>query len=304
VSTSGVSDTIANSLIDEAQIFIARDINGIPKRSYVQIGAAFYISTDMRFRMTIVGTGDTLAATDIQISATELQGASGSTVAAALQAAIRAATGGIGTSVAWTNFKFTITTLLATIQTIEAPTGVTYSSGFPILFGSADEAQTGAAWAGGFPQDCTIEASLPTDFHAMQYVSWNTVTLSPGPQGDFIRPQSAGTPVQYEIRGDKIYFLSTPTAQKICYIEYMSVPVGGITTDTTAPALPTRYQMLLVYYVAYLLLLSTHEINEASTLYGQYTREKNKLICNRANQNPKFDDSSVSTPVIPYVVIP
>lgn len=302
VSISGISDTICNTIIDEAQIAIARDINGIPKRSYVQIGALFYISTDMAFRMTIAGTGDALVATDIVVSATELSGSSGTIIAAALQTAIRTATGGVGTSVAWTNFKFTITTLLATTQTIVPPTGATHSNAYSMLFGSATQIQTGTAWVGGFPQDCTVEASLPTDFHSMQIVSWDTVQLDSGPQSNFARPLAAGTPVQYEIRGDKIYFANTPTSQQICYIEYMSVPMAGITSDTTAPSLPTRYQMLLVFYTAYLLLLSTHEIQQASTYFGQYTREKNRLINNRANQNPKFDDTVPAQVQIPFLV--
>ncbi len=303
VSASGISDTDVNTLIDEAQVFIARDINGIPKRGFVQIGAAFYISTDMRFRMTIAGTGDTLAATDVQVSATELAGSSGTVVAAALQTAIRTATGGTGTSVAWTNFKFTITTLLATSQTITSPTGVTYSDVCPLLFGGVEQTQTGTAWTGGFPEDCTIEASLPTDYHSMRNVSWNAIPLDSGPGVSFHRPQASGTPVLYEIVGDKIYFFTSPETQDICYIEYNSVPISGIASDTTAPSLPTRYQMLLVYYTAYLMLLTTHEITLAGTYLGQYNKEKNKLLITRANENPKFDDTPAREIPIPYKVV-
>jgi hypothetical protein len=303
VSTSGISDTDINSLVDQAQIFIARDINGIPKRSYVQIGAKFYIPTDMRFRMTIDGTGDTLVATDVQISATELSGSSGTTVAAALQTAIRTATVGVGTSVAWTNFYFTITTLLATSQTIEAPTGVAYSSGVSMLFGGADSIQTGTVWTGDFPTDCTVEADLPTDFHSILSVTWGPTPLESGPQEMFARPEATGTPVNYRITGDKIYFYTPPSTQDVCYIEYMSVPVSGISTDTTAPSLPTRYQMLLVYYTAYMMLLTTHEMDKASTYLSLYMREKNKMIINRTNQNTKFADNNVDRP-IPYKVNP
>ncbi len=301
-SVSGISDNDVNSLIDQAQIFIARDINGIPKRSFVQIEAAFYISTDMRFRMTIAGTGDTLAATDIQISATELSGSTGTVVAAALQTAIRTASGGTGTSVAWTSYYFTITTTGATSQVIEAPSSDVYSNACSILFGAAEQTQTGTAWTGEFPQDCTIEADLPTDFHSMITLSWDSVQLNPGQPSMFHRPQASGTPVNYEIVNDKIRFYTTPSSQEVCAIDYMSVPVGGIASDTTGSSLPARYEMLLVLYAAYLILLTSHEIKEASALFGQYTKEKNKLIINQANQNTRFSDNGPPRPFPPFLV--
>jgi len=288
---NGISNTNADILIDQAYAQVARDTGGIPKKAHMQIAAKFNIGTDFRFRMTIAGTGDTLAATDIQISATELTEASGTTVATALQTAIRTASGGVGTSVAWssTAFTFTITTLLATAQTIEPPEdSVYYTDASAILFGGYTSVQD-LTWVGSFPQDVTLEADLPSDFHHMSQVSWDESELLPAPRDYFVTPNASGSPCYYDIRNDHIYLYPSPTQQARFYIEYTAVPVAASTSDTATYLIATRFQMLIVTYTTYLMLLASHEYEKANQHLGLYIREKNKMVINTANQNTDIE---------------
>jgi hypothetical protein len=41
----------------------------------------------------------------------------------------------------------------------------------------------------------------------------------------------------------------------------------------------------------------------AGTYLGQYNKEKNKLLVNRANENTKFDDTPAREIPIPYKVV-
>ena len=284
---NGVSDANASILVDSAYQQVTKDIGGYQKVAHMQIAPKFYIGSDFRFRMTIAGTGDTLAAEDIQISSTELTEATGATVATALQTAIRTATGGVGTSVAWstTEFYFTITTTNATAQTIEAPEdSVYYTDATGILFGSYDSVQDDT-WVGGFPQDITMMADMPTDFHAISKVSWDDSELLPAPRDYFVTPNCSGTPCYYDIRNDHMFLYPSPTQQARFYIEYAGVPVTASTTDTATYDIPTRYQMLIVHYTAYLMLLTNHEYEKANQELAIYIREKNKVLINKYNQN-------------------
>ncbi len=291
---NGLSDTNADVLIDLAHAQVARDIGGIPKKAHMQIAAKFYIGTDFRFRMTIAGIGDTLAATDIQISSTELTEASGATVATALQTAIQTATGGTGTTVAWstTAFTFTITTLLATAQTIEPPEdSVYYTDASAILFGGYTSVQD-STWVGSFPQDVTLEADLPSDFHQISKVSWDDGELVSAPRDYFITPNASGPPCYYDIRNDHIYLYPSPTQQARFYIEYTAVPVTASTSDTATYLIPTRFQMLIVTYTTYLMLLASHEYEKANQHLALYIREKNKMVINTANQNTSIEPAT------------
>lgn len=304
VDSNGVSDANAALLIDEGYAQVAKDYGGIPKRAHIQMGAKFYIGTDFYFRMTIAGTGDTLAATDIQVSATELTESTGAAVATLLQAAIRVATGGTGTTVAWSaaTMKFTITTLLATAQTIGAPEdSVAYTDATGILFGSYESVQD-LTWVGGVPEDITLEADLPSDFAFVSKVAWGGTELLPAPRDYFVKPNASGTPCYYDIRNDHIYLYPYPVQQEDFYIEYGGVPVTASTSDTATYSIPTRYHILIVYYTTYLLLLANHEYDKANQHLGIYIREKNKMLVNRYNQNTDIQPAASDTIRYNFVV--
>lgn len=285
-----VSDTDANTMVDAAYTQVAKDLGGFQKRAHIQIAAKFYIGTDFRFNLTIDGTGDTLAATDIQISSSELTEATGAAVATAMQTAIRAATGGTGTTVTWTEYYFTITTLLATAQTITAPVG-NYTDATPFLFGSYTSVQDDT-WVGGFPKDVTIEADLPSDFHSMRKVVWDGSELLPAPRDYFVWPGATGDPCYYDIRNDHLYLYPTPTSQKQLYLEYSATNVSASTSDTATYSIPTRYQMLIVYWLAYMLLLAMHEYDKANQQLAIYVREKNRALINKFSQNTDIEEAT------------
>ena len=285
LSASGLSDTQVNTIIDQAHQEVCADINGVPKRATVAIGAKFFLGAELFIRVTITGGANALAATDIQVTSSTLNGATGATVAAGLQVLLRAA-GPATATVTYADFFFTVGAPGATSIKIEAPTGTTHGNATNVLFGSATATQTGVTWTGAYPRDCTIEANLPSDFHSMTRVTWNNIPILEAPRYFFTDPKISGTyPYYYYIRGDKLQLFPTPTQQFVCNIWYTSVPVSGyFTTDTWTPVLPDRYHTLVLYYTIYLLLGATHEMDKSVFWYKRYQSEKNQYIVYNANQ--------------------
>ena len=287
LSASGLSDTQAYTIIDQANQEVMADLNGVPARATVAIGAKFYLGAELYIRLTITGGADALSATDIQVTTATMSGASGTDVATELETNIQAAIGaGATTAVTWADFYFTITAPVGTTSiTVEAPTGTAYGNAVSILFGSATATQTGVTWTGAFPRDCTIEADLPDDFHQMVGVTWNNFPMYQAPRTFFMDPKISGTrPYYWFMRNDKIQFFPVPTQQFVCNIWYSAVSTAGsLSTGTQSPILPARYHTLILYYVVYLFLSATHEYQSASVWYGRYRQERNQYIVNQAN---------------------
>jgi hypothetical protein len=298
LSASGLTDAQCITIIDQAHQEVCADINGVTKRATVAIGEKFFLGAELFIRVTVTGGANALVATDIQVTATTLNGASGATVAAGLQVLLRAAGSALAT-VAWTSFYFTVGAPGATSIKIEAPTGVTHGNATNALFGSATATQTGVTWTGSFPRDCTIEANLPNDFHSMTFVTWNNIKINEAPRYFFCDPKISGTfPYYYFIRGDKLQFFPTPTVQYLCNIWYQSVPVSGyLATDTMTPVLPDRYHTLVLYYTTHLFLMATHEPEKAAFWFKRYNKEKNQFIVNQANQ---ITEPSSAAQAIPW----
>ena len=94
-----------------------------------------------------------------------------------------------------------------------------------------------------------------------------------------------GTPIYYNVRGNKIRLIPVPPEQKKFYIEYKGTPteVTPPTTASTVPDIPAKYQSAIAYWVAYQLLLGDFEDDLANRRYAEYKRIVNQYKMDYSN---------------------
>lgn len=227
-SLSGSSYAVVAEYINQGQEQFAKEAHGLTKEGYVVLAPTFDTRTHFAIRVTITGGANALAATDVAITATDRDDTTGTIVAADLQTAIRAA-GAASATVVWstTAWTFTIDTIDGTRLQIASPSGVTYADAMGLLFNvaSVDEEEAAAAYTSGIPEDCAVEADLPSDYLMMSGpVEWDGTPLAPAPFDVFASPGGPGTPSYWGVRGKKIRLSSSPSRQGILHIWYEYLP--------------------------------------------------------------------------------
>lgn len=229
ITSSSASDTQVNNLINDAVGQFAIDVGGFPKEERLAISAKFTTETYYAIHVKIVDSGATVMDTDIAITATAREDATGTTVASDLQTALRAATGAVGTeTVTWTNFYFTIdykqgNTASGDYIEVSGPTTVTYADALELL-GIGGTTTGSTSVQGSFPQDCTITATLSSNLLSMNRVLWDNWQLFELPGEYAMAPRSSGTPRWYYVRGKDIYLIPSPSSQNICRVWYKAKP--------------------------------------------------------------------------------
>jgi hypothetical protein len=285
MTVSAMTNTEVDAVITDMHIQMINDVYGIPKSATLALAEKFDIETTYYFNLTIVGGTNALASTDIQISASALSGVSGTTLATALQTAIRALAPTTLT-VAWTDYYFTIDAIDSTSITISGLSDdVNYVDAKDMLFGKSGT-QTGTTWTGGFPEDCTWETDLPTNYHSMQHVFWDKYEVAEIPEGLAIHPQQySSRPSCYSIRDQKIRLIPVPNVLRQFYIEYMATSTEAyFTTDTIEPDFPEQYHIGLAYKTAEELLRMNHEFREADEYEKEYRKIRNLYRSTEGNQ--------------------
>lgn len=213
--------------INEGQKEFARAVFGLTKEDYITITPLFDIQTDFAIRITIVGGTNEMSATDVVICGTDANDQTGTQVATALQATLRSAIGvGADATVTWstTTWKFTIDGTDCTSITLAAPSTIVYANALDLL-GFIAGTTTDTSVTGNIPEDCTVESSLPSDFvSVISDPEWDGDPLSNAQLGDFISPETSGTPTLYNIRNKKIRLYPPPQRQGILHIFYNYIP--------------------------------------------------------------------------------
>ncbi len=294
-SVSGASQSTVFDIINDAIVTFGRDVQGLPYKEYPALAERFDLETHFGFHIEITGSSDNDCDTDVAVTDVDASDQTGSQVATELQAQIRAAIGaGATLTVAWTDFYFTIDSIDGTsIEITEPSDGEAYADYTEELFGGTISA-TDSSVEGGFPEGCTIEATLATDMITINQVTWDDRRVLPIPREEVITTRSNGTPAYYYIRGRNIGLYPSPSSQKKLYIEYKGVPtqVTNPQQDDDIPDIPEQYQSALVFYVAYELLLNSFEDDKAMGRYSFYRKIVNQYKANNANNNPSMAISS------------
>lgn len=228
-SGSGViNDAHLNELVQLAVDQMATDVQGFPMEEFPAISAEFTTRTHMAFHLLVEDTdGTDLVDADIQITATNRTRAAGATIASDLQTAIRAATGALGTeTVTWTSFYFTIDLKQGASFTFSAPDGVTLDDARDML-GLIGFSSSGTIITGAFPEDCTVNVTLPSDCISMERVEWDGTQLTEVPRQWAQSPESSsGTPYQYHIRGRELHLIPVPNQQGTLHVWYKGRPAN------------------------------------------------------------------------------
>jgi hypothetical protein len=209
--------------IDEFAI----DVDGFPKEERLNIAAKFDTETNYAIRITIAGGSNPMVATDVAITGTAREGTTGTIVAADFQTTLQAATGGSET-VTWSNFYFTVDTLDATSITYGAPSDVTKVDARALLGLNGTPTLSDFSHDGNFPQDCTMEATIPSDAITINRVEWDKNKIYELPQEYFVSPEAAGDPQFYAIRGRNIQLLPSPLRQELFVAQYKGLPAATI----------------------------------------------------------------------------
>ena len=223
VSSTQATDAQVNLLIQDAIDEFANDVDGFPTEEYLSIAARFDTKTNYAVRITVVGGNGEMSATDVLITGTARDDTTGTIVAADFQTTLQAATGESMT-VAWADFAFTIDTLDATSIAFAAPTTVTYVDARELLGLPAAPTLSDYSFTGSFPEDCTMEATIPSDAFQIERVEWDQKTLEELPPRHFMSPESSGDPAYYRVRGREIRLSPSPTTQGLFHIEYRGAP--------------------------------------------------------------------------------
>lgn len=306
VTESDKTDTEVNDLIADMHIEMVRDVYGLTKSAFLSLVEAFTIETNFRVNITITGGSNALSATDVQVSASALSRATGTAVASAFQTAIRAA-GASSATVTWTDYYFTLDAIDSTSITIsKISDDVNYVDAAEKIFGVTGT-QTDTEFTGEFPEDCTWETAVPSDFLRMLRVEWDGNPLEVLPLDASLSPRGYGNfPRYYAVWDEYIRLVPVPNVIKPFYVEYKAVPTDShFTSEGIEPDFPSRFHYGLVYRTASELLSMNHEADLALFYERRYRKVRNEFRQYESGMNvklappdkgyPVFDNSTIST---------
>lgn len=225
--SNGASDTVLVQLIEDGLRQFSHDVHGFPKEEYQKVSASFDTNTDYALNVTITGGANAMAATDVVITSTDREDATGAVVAEDLQTMLQAATSS-DITVSFTNFYFTLDTTASsqsTAITIAAPDSEDYLDARELLGldGSLDEvsgALPTGQFTGDFPYGCTRRLTLDRRPISILSVMWDDYVLHQAPRGYFYREDYSGDPIYYYNEGQDLILTPSPSTQKELYISY------------------------------------------------------------------------------------
>lgn len=225
VSSTQADNTQVNNLMQDALDEFATDVDGFPKEEYLSIEARFDTKTNYAIHIVIVGGSSDATDEDIVITGTARANTTGTIAASDFEATLQTATGNSET-ITWADFGFTVDTLDATSITYSAPTTVTYVDAQELFGFGGTPTLTDFKHTGNFPQDCTMEATIPSDAFKVERVEWDQNKIYKLPAGYFVSPEASGDPQYYRVRGREIRLLPSPETQELFHIEYKGAPTA------------------------------------------------------------------------------
>lgn len=299
IDTTAADSDQVNLLIQDAVDKFARDVNGFPMDVNIAIAAAFDTETHFAFHVTIVENGSETVDTDVAITTTAREDATGTTVASDLQATIRAMTGATGTeTVTWTSFYFTIdfkqgNTATGDYIQISGPSAVTYANALEILGIAAGTTTGSTSVTGGFPEGCTKYVTLPTAAVNVERVEWDYYELTQVGLEYVQSSEAQGDPTCYAIRGRRLYLVPSPDQQERLEVWYRGLP-DAITfgVDTNVPSeIPDQYQEALVWLVAMYLCREAFDNEQGNICRAEYNEIMRRYRQDYSNLNVKMEDN-------------
>lgn len=290
-SVSGASQPDVFDIINTAVVTFGRDVNGLQYKEYPSLAESFDLETHFGIHLTISGSSDNDCDTDVSVTSADAANQTGAQVATMLQSQIRSAIGaGATATVAWTDYYFTVDSIDGTsIEITEPDDDTNYADYTEELFGGTISASTNDV-DGGFPESCTLRASLDAEMLRVEHVLWDDSKLSPVPRGMVIDSRSSGRPAYYNVWNRKIQLYPAPENEGKLYIEYLGVPeeVSNPGQDDDIPDIPEQYQQALIWYTSYELLMDSFEEKRALQRYGMYRRIVGQYKADHSNNNPSL----------------
>lgn len=227
VNTSSHSDQEVMRALNDGQREFAKEAHGLTKEGYLDIEPVFDTRTNFAVRITITAGDNALVATDVVLTGTDRDNVTGTQVATDLQVTLRAA-GAATATVVWstTTWVFTIDSDNGTDITIGAPSAIIYADATGLLFGAATGSSGAATYVGSLPEDCTVEADLPSDCRSvLPPVEWDGNRLTSANFDIFASPgYNTTTPYHYALRGTKMRLWPAPSRQGLCHFWYEYIP--------------------------------------------------------------------------------
>lgn len=276
------TDAIIMDLINEGIREFAKDVHGLWAEEYLSLLPRFDTRTNFAVKVTTNAASASLA-----ITANNRTDATGGTIASDFQTAIQATWG--SSTVSWSNtaWNFSVTIPGATSISIAAPgsANLTYVDAAKIIGGGAS--QSGSVWAGSFPEDCTVETDLPSDFVKIQYAEWDRRRLTPAQFSSFMSPRYRGIPSSYHVKSNRLRLYPVPSRQELLHIIYKASPteyVDAATQTATVCPLPKRYELAPAYYAASTIGLENFEKEVETKNKARYFDQVRKYILEHANQ--------------------
>ena len=280
-SAESLSSANITILLNEGIQEFAKMAHGLMTENYVTLTPKFDTRTNFYLAISVDGA----SATTLAVTAATRDNASGGTVASDLQTSIQTVWASATASWHSTTWRFDLTIPGSTSIAVAAPSGITQISALELIFGGA--ASGTAVVSGGFPEDCTLEASLPTGFLSMNYVEWDGGELKNSTFDIFLSPQHTGTPEVYAVKSRKIRLYPVPTSQKLFKIFYKHIPASW-SSATSASALDSEYHMAPVYYAAHTVLEENGEMDKSKREYTKFQAQVFQYISQENNQNPRM----------------
>lgn len=308
-TTAADADQLENLTQDAVDKF-ARDVGGFPMDVNLTISAAFDTETHFAIHVKIVENGSETVDTDVAITASAREDATGTTVASDLQTAIRAMTGAVGTeTVTWTEFYFTIdfkqgNTATGDYIELSAPEGVTYANALEILGLSAGTTTGATSVTGGFPEDCTRYVTLPSEAVNVERVEWDYHELQQIGLEYVQSSESTGDPTHYAVRGRRIYLVPSPDTQERLEVWYRGLPTAlDFDTATNVPSeVPEQYQEALTWLVAMYLCREAFDNAQGNVCRAEYNEIMRRYRMDYSNLNTVIEDNHYRTyPRIPKI---
>lgn len=281
---SEMMDAINNGIRE-----FSKDVYGITTDDYLTIVPKFSTRTNFGF---VIDDGTT----SLTVTIASLNDATGTTIAASLENAIQASWGSATVSWDTAAWKYTVTIPSATyIHASDPPSN--YVSMVETIFGGTTEVSA-SALTGGFPEDCTVEVSLPSGFLQVYNVEWDKCELYPTSFDKVVSPEQHGDPTYYNVTDGKMRFYPVPDSQKMLHVFYRGIPtVYPSTTSSMSCALDAEYHMAPVYYAAAEIAEENFEYEVSNRMMGRYSDQVRKYILQHANQDPNKEKDA---PIQPF----
>jgi hypothetical protein len=307
--TIAVASDATKIYLNEGVREFTKRVHGLGIEAFIGLNPQFDADTNFAIKFTLRGNTFSYGSTDLPIVSSTLTDVTPTTFMAHITSNINAV--GIGTftiSMGWSpsmSVFYINAPTTATMISIQPPTDLRYVNAVPMAFGTNINRQGSITITGVFPQNCNLDATLPTGFLEMKNVFYGSNELTEAPFSNFLRPFATGTPRYYSVRNKQIFLNPVPSQQDYFKIFYSGVPpdlgVDG-SSDSVACPLPEEVHMAPVYYAAACLLEEGHEFDKSIYYQRKFNDFCTDYKIREANNNPTMFPTRAYS-VLPNIIM-